>query len=397
MPSGKAILKSSARQAWRISSASLCLLLRGSYTGASAAGKTAYEHRRELSGAAVVTGTAAAASAAAATRSLYDLYSNIGFSKKRLDKTKSRIDQQAQEYRDLKSQYDRKLAVIDSVAIGGDVLRDYLDGTSAPSDRVVEAYQLAFPSESAQYSFSEKITSLDEAGLVGFASAVKGKLFELQYVDWLNEGNLPVGYQASLADSATQPGWDIAVKGPDGEIAEVLQAKATESASYVTSAIGKYPQIDVVTTDEVHSHLVLQGAADSVRSSGMSNLELTAEVAEAADGTAYSLGLGLPVISLALIAFTAYSLPEATAFQKARHAGSRLGPSYIAFLAGQVALVATQTWWLGAVVGVTSRFAMSRGNKRRMAWGELKRIERSNRQLLKTMRSRLKPRKWGRF
>ena len=48
------------------------------------------------------------------------------------------------------------------------------------------------------------------------------------------------------AESATQPGWDIAIKGSNGKIASVLQAKATESVSYVQDALEKYPSIDVV-------------------------------------------------------------------------------------------------------------------------------------------------------
>ena len=53
--------------------------------------------------------------------------------------------------------------------------------------------------------------------LVGFVSGVKGKLFELQYVDYLNDGHLPDGFRAELAGNPTNPGWDIAIIGQDEE------------------------------------------------------------------------------------------------------------------------------------------------------------------------------------
>ena len=49
----------------------------------------------------------------------------------------------------------------------------------------------------------------------------------------------------------SQPGWDIQILNADGTVDQVLQAKATESVSYVKEALEKYPDIEIVTTEEV--------------------------------------------------------------------------------------------------------------------------------------------------
>jgi|ETNmetMinimDraft_26_1059896.scaffolds.fasta_scaffold26342_2 hypothetical protein len=89
-----------------------------------------------------------------------------------------------------------------------------------------------------------------------------------------------------------------------------------------------------------------------------------------------------------MIAFTSYTLAEASLFSRARHAGSRLGYTYVAFLAGQGVFVVTQTWWLGLLGGVWSRYVLARGKKKRGAWRALKRIERTNQIVLDRMAGR---------
>lgn len=321
--------------------------------------KIAYRHRRRIYGAVATTGAVTAHSAHSLGRSIYDAYSNVGYSEKRLARERGAIEEQSREYARL-TKRARLLPALDSVAVGGDVLRTYALG-ARPTGEVAEAYRLAYPGEAATLSFTEKVRSLDESQLAGFASGIKGKLFELQYVDWLNKGNLPDGYTAAVAGSAIQPGWDIAISGPDGNVANVLQARATESVSYVAEAIETHPHIDVVTTDEVYSQLVLQGAADSVTSADITNAELSATVASALSDAGYSIGSGIPVISLALIAFTTYTIEDATAQEKARSAGSRIGYSYLAFLAAQGVLVVTQTWWLGVLGGGSVTYLLRRG------------------------------------
>ena len=62
--------------------------------------------------------------------------------------------------------------------------------------------------------------------------SVKGKLFEIEMVDHLNRGGLPDGLHVVIAESATKPGWDIQITDANGQVSELLQAKATESVSF---------------------------------------------------------------------------------------------------------------------------------------------------------------------
>ena len=167
--------------------------------------------------------------------------------------------------------------VLDSIAIGGETLLTYSLHDSAPDD-ILQAYESAFPDMAQSRSFPEAIESIPDISLIGFASVLKGKLFEIRYVDWLNDGNLPSGFQAALAESPTNPEWDIKVEGPDGQISQLIQAKATASTHYVKEALAENPHIDVVATSEVAAQLMVQGMADNVIDSGMSLGEIDGDV-----------------------------------------------------------------------------------------------------------------------
>jgi hypothetical protein len=115
-----------------------------------------------------------------------------------------------------------------------------------------EAFHLAFPN--MELSDLEGKTTEELEGLL---VAWKGKYFEVLVRDELNEGQavgdlqLESGQTAVLAESPTQPGWDLQILNEDGTIDEVYQLKATESLSYVKSALAENPDIDVITTEEV--------------------------------------------------------------------------------------------------------------------------------------------------
>lgn len=125
--------------------------------------------------------------------------------------------------------------------------------------RLVESIRVTNPSLSDDHFFG---LSGDE--LRGAVSTAKGKYFEYLVADRLNAGEqvgpvlLPDGYQAVLADSLNQPGWDMRIVGPDGATADYLQLKATDSAGYIKEALDRYPDIEILATHEVaHTGLVL--------------------------------------------------------------------------------------------------------------------------------------------
>ena len=243
----------------------------------------------------------------------------------------------------------------DTLFVGGESLAVLLAAGHIPQG-VIEAYEAAYPQMSQTITFEDKVRSLDEASLPGFLSAVKGKLFEQQYVDYLNGGNLPDGFEATLATSATQPGWDISVEGPDPELASVIQAKATDSVSYVVSGMQQNPAIDVVTTEEVYSHLVLSGVSEGIVNSGIANADLVASLEAAADATDIGFDFLPPWFTLAFIAFTSYKAESLSIYQRLELAGNRTGQAYLAYLIGSGVAAVTNTWWLGVLSTVSSRF-----------------------------------------
>lgn len=130
--------------------------------------------------------------------------------------------------------------------------------------------------------------ALDGEALQGAVNTAKGKYFEYLVVDRLNQGQqvgpllLEPGQQAVLAESMTQPGWDLRIEDEHGAIVEYLQLKATDSVGYIRTALERYPDIQILATGEVaDSGLVLD--------SGITDQELRAQVQEGLDAVDVSL------------------------------------------------------------------------------------------------------------
>jgi len=143
--------------------------------------------------------------------------------------------------------------------------------------RLVEAIRITNPSLA-----DEHLLGLTGEELQGAINTAKGKYFEYLVADRLNAGEqvgpvlLPDGYNAVLADSLNQPGWDMQIVGPDGATADYLQLKATDSAGYIQEALHRYPDIEILATHEVaHSGLVLD--------SGITESDLHDQVSSAID------------------------------------------------------------------------------------------------------------------
>ena len=105
------------------------------------------------------------------------------------------------------------------------------------------------------------VGSYSDAQWMGIVNTAKGKYFEYLVVDELNTGGtvgdltLPDGYSAHLATSMTQPGWDLRITDSNGQVADLLQLKATESVGYLRDTLERYPDIQILTTDEVANGL----------------------------------------------------------------------------------------------------------------------------------------------
>lgn len=276
---------------------------------------------------------------------------------------------QAQLYRDrtIAKQSQRTRAqddidlLLDTVFVGGASLASYFASGVVPQD-IQRAYELAYPAVAASRSLLDELSRLDAGGIVGLASGIKGKLFELRYVDYLNSDHyLPDGYHAELAHSATQAGWDIRVIGPDNHVAQLIQMKATDSVSHVKHALDAYPHIDITTTSEIQSHLMLLGMTEHASDSGISNVDLATEVSEAFDNVAVHADWGPPVIALAIAAWSSYRREDLDVYERSRAFGARGTQSWLAYLAGGAIAVATQTWWLSVVGSMAGRIVLDSG------------------------------------
>ena len=84
----------------------------------------------------------------------------------------------------------------------------------------------------------------------------------------LGELELQPGQTAHLAESSTQPGWDLRIENEDGSVDELLQLKATDSMSYVKGALDEHPDIRIAVPSEIDD------ASDEIVGTGISDEQL---------------------------------------------------------------------------------------------------------------------------
>jgi len=315
------------------------------------------------------------------TANAQGLVAPILYTDEKILELKEDIENQGAKYREL----NQNKTTADAIMIGGESLLIMINTGVVPDD-ILEAYASAYPDLSQEISFLDRAQELDGAALTGLISGVKGKLFEQQYIEYLNDGNLPDGYTATLAESATQKGWDIAIEGSNNELASVIQAKATDSISYIKEAIEKYPNIDIVTTDEVYSHLVMSGVSEGIINSGISQAEITGHVQDSITSADPTMDFTPPLLTLAFIAFTSYKDNSLSLYEKALSAGDRTGKTYLSYLIGGSVAVITNTWWLGVVSSVGSRLLSDSGRKNAEMYENLKKTKKVNQDILKRLK-----------
>ena len=182
----------------------------------------------------------------------------------------------AAEYRRRNEREVLELGALAADVSADDVLNLGLEPESNP--QLVEAFGMQYPNVRI-----ESLRGASEQRLTGLAQGVKGKYFEVLARDRLNDGesvgglSLEPGQVARLAESPTQQGWDVEIVNQDGTRDEALQLKATESMSYVKTALDENPDIRVVVPSELEDE-----AADSAQliSTDISNASLKNEVGD---------------------------------------------------------------------------------------------------------------------
>ncbi len=344
----------------------------------------AWNHKEEIAGG-VVGGA----------KGLYHFGQNVyglTINKKDFAKLLGTLRSQSQEYvylaDEIGKRFSKREILLDSLGISVSFLHSYAFVDKIP-DEVLRAYELAYPLKSQSESLENIIENYDDAELTGIVNGVKGKLFELRYVDYLNDGHIPDGYQAILAESATNPGWDIVVIGADGSVAEEIQLKATDSVSYVKAALERYPEINVATTEEVYNSLAMQGITDNLVNSGISNEELEQVVYEALESNSLDMDWSLPVIPMLLIGYSVYKKDNLTSFQKGSEFADRYVQSYIAYIAGGAAAVVTNTWLIGLLASIGTKVFCKYGQSNVLKVKSLKDTIETNKKILQRMKKKL--------
>lgn len=310
-------------------------------------------------------------------------YGRIFISRDALKETAEDLEDQGARYREIMyARQDKNGRFKDSIALGGEIF--FLQQLPDIFPRDIEAaYSAQYPNLAAHHPLGEHIQALDSENQMGFLSGLKGKLFEQKYVDYLNDGELPDGYIASLTTNPTQQGWDIVIHDTDGNLDQILQAKATSSLDYVQDALERYPEIDIVATEEVYAQLVMKGISDRLIDSGISNQDMINYITTTTGLTDGGLDLAdftPPILTMAFIAFSSYRDPKLSDhIEKTQSGGLRFGKSYVAYLLGVGVITLTNTWWLGLATSVLSRTTCDEGYRRFELLRQMRKAKRMNR------------------
>lgn len=263
--------------------------------------------------------------------------------------------------------------LMEHMTIGGLTMASMVASWQVP-DEIAAAYAAAYPVESGLMGFRDKVQSLSSGDeLEGLLSGVKGKLFEIQYVEELNAGGLPEGWHAELAPRATQPGWDFQVMNEHGVVQEVISAKATEHVDYINEALRRYPDIDVVTTSEVYAAMAGTPEGASLIDGGINHVDLVDATQAAASGSAGLVDATvLSALALGPAAYVHFSKSDKSMSERAAGFAGHAGRAKTATMAGG-AMLAVVPFWPAAFLGAMGiSMAASVGNNRRE---QLRRLE----------------------
>lgn len=123
----------------------------------------------------------------------------------------------------------------------------------------------------SEAELSDYLDGYDADQLKGIANNIKGIYHEMLWVGQYNDTHEDT--YAALFGATNHAGADIEIKfsGTD-EVVDTIQLKATDSVAYVREHLERYPDIDVLVTNETAERM------SGVHSSGIDNAEITGQV-----------------------------------------------------------------------------------------------------------------------
>lgn len=150
--------------------------------------------------------------------------------------------------------------------------RTAVDG-SVESKLVLDALRRSTASldSASEAELSDYLDGYDADQLKGIANNIKGIYHEVLWVRQYNDTHKDT--YAALFGATNHTGADIEIKsfGTD-EVVDTIQLKATNSAAYVREHVERYPDIDVLVTNETAERM------SGVHFSGIDNVEITGQV-----------------------------------------------------------------------------------------------------------------------
>jgi uncharacterized protein (DUF697 family) len=237
------------------------------------------------------------------------------------------------------------------------LLNGHYDRLTGPlAQEFVGAIRDRFPelSEATLPEIASHMSSYDADQIIGVINLIKGKVFERMVVDAENSnGDV---WTAHLHEDESFPGSDMILENNEGEMIEI-SLKASSSRGYLEDALDKYPEIPIMTTDEVAGVLAHNPL---VSAAGISNEELTSVTATNFDNLVSQLQ---PIDAVGVVATGATAgllvtlWPFTVAFMRGRIDKEQLqsvvmavlpetGGVLAARLAYAVALGPVFAWWL---------------------------------------------------
>ena len=255
---------------------------------------------------------------------------------------------------------------LDMAYIGGQTVADIITGHVSETSidpQVIEAYRLQYPDLSNDVPFVDEVRRLagDPDQLRGLFSGVKGKLFEIEYRDYLNDGHLPTGFTAELSEKANQPGVDIVVRDSHGNIHDQIQAKAYETLQGVREHLERYPEIKpvIIPGDQV-GLADAEGLGHNVDGATTTGRDLDHAVDHAIDQADSNIGIHFPMVGFSLLAGeVAYLMwkGKPVLFQRVLKRGAKMT---VAAMAGQAVCLLSHSFWVGMPVTITARALIER-------------------------------------
>jgi hypothetical protein len=206
-------------------------------------------------------------------------------------------------------QQAKSKSIVDILLIVSEMTYEQFTNSDSIDPLALKAIEETSPNFNYDYHYL-----YSEEQILGVLNTAKGKYFEFLVEERLNNGlsvgdfSLPEGYSAVLAESPTQPGWDIQILNNDGVIDEYIQLKATNSLGYIKESLEKYPEYHILATEEVAN-----SSNGLVINSDISEESLSNQINGIIDNNSYSsdelISLFLPVLPLSWICISSgYSL-----------------------------------------------------------------------------------------